>query len=70
MSDRTKAEISHLRTAAAFHDRMRAEELAKYFETAPINEPAAEAILADLKERNWNLRPALRNLHRMFTPLI
>jgi len=63
MSEQTKSEISHLRSAAAFHDRRRAEELAKYFETDPINEPAAAVILADLKERNWNVRPALRNLH-------
>jgi proline iminopeptidase len=62
MSEQTKAEISHLRAAALFHDRSRAEELAKYFDVDPVNEAAATAILADLKERNWNVRPALRNL--------
>jgi proline iminopeptidase len=63
MSEQTKSEISHLRSAAVFHDRKRAEEMAKYFDTDPINESAAAAILADLKERNWNVRPTLRNLH-------
>jgi proline iminopeptidase len=63
MSEQTKAEISHLRAAALFHDRSRAEELAKYFDTDPVNEAAATTILEDLKERNWNVRPGLQNLH-------
>ena len=63
MSEQTKSEISHLRAAALFHDRKRAEELANYFDGDPVNEAAATAVLADLKERNWNVSAALRKLN-------
>jgi pimeloyl-ACP methyl ester carboxylesterase len=52
MPEQVKSEISHLRSAASFHDRRRAEALEKYFDTDPINEPAAAVILADIKERS------------------
>ena len=63
MPEQVKSEISHLRAAALFHDRKRAEALEKYFDTDPVNEIAATIIQADLKERNWDVRPALRSLH-------
>jgi proline iminopeptidase len=63
MTEIAKAEISHLRMAAFLFDRNRAAELEKYFDRAPINEEAAEAVVADLKRRKWDVRAELRNLH-------
>jgi len=62
MSEKTRSEISHLRAAASFYDRKRAEEWARYFDTDPFNEPAASTLLTDPRNRNWTVRSALQTL--------